>query len=80
MNVDAFWSRTRLAIQQNNQQVQVSIEFFKLLGIEGPFEYSGPYPFRDHYGYEVASNILLYSRKQWKHTESHNKFETVIKV
>ena len=43
MNLDAFWSRTRLTVQYNTQLVRASIKLSELLGLKRPFEHSGPY-------------------------------------
>ena len=80
MNLDDFWNRKRLDVQHNTQLVLSCIKFLNLLGLEVPFEHNVPYPNRDHYGYEVVRNILLYSRKKGKYTESHNQFETIGKL
>ena len=80
IHLDACWSQTRLTVQQNTEQVLSSIKKSKLLSLEKSFKHSDPYPCRDHYEYEVASNLHLYSCKQWKHAESHNQVENIRKL
>ena len=80
MNLDAFWSRARSTVAQNTRNVKTSIKFSESLGLQGTFEHQGPYQDWDHCGYEVASNILLYSRNTGKHDTTHTQFETIRKL
>ena len=63
INLDAFWARATTTVNQNRRQVNSSLEFSKVLGLPGSFEHEGPYPVRDHCGYKIACNTLLYSRE-----------------
>ena len=57
------------------------IRLSKLVGLEGPYVHHGPLPSHDHCGYEVAIQILLYSkRSSGRHTKTHLQFETIRKV
>ena len=77
MNLDTFWSRARSTLVNNSRKVGRAIELSKLVGLEGSYEHSGPYPFHDHCGYEVAINMLLYSKRKGRHDTSYTQFETI---
>ena len=77
MNLDSFWARATTTVNQNRRQVNASLEFSKVLGLSGSFEHEGPYPAHDHCGYEVACNMLLYSRKRGRHDPTHTQFATI---
>ena len=70
-NLDAFWSRARTTVNQNKNRVKTAINFSELLGMQGPFEHEGPYPPHDHCGYELAYDMLLYSRRKGKHDPNY---------
>ena len=80
MNLDVFWSRARKTVRDNAQKVRAMIDLSKSVGMLGPFDHEGPYPPFDHCGYEVASNILLYSKRKGKHDSSYTQFETIRKL
>ena len=80
MNLNEFWSRARKIVEQNSRKARSMIKLSQLMGMQGPFEHDGPYPSVDHCGYEVASTILLYSRKKGHHDPSHTQFETIRKL
>ena len=77
INLDAFWARASTTVNQNRRQVNASLKFSKLLGLPGSFEHKGPYPTHDHCGYEVACNMLLYSRNKGRHDPTHTQFATI---
>ena len=71
INLYSFWARATTTVNQNRRQVNASLEFSKVLGLLGSFEYEGPYPAHNHCGCEVAYNMLLYSRKKGIHDPTH---------
>ena len=79
-NLDAFWSRARSTVAQNLSKVKMMLQFSKNVGLEGPFESSGPYPTYDHCGYELAIAMLQYSRRSGKHSVSHTQHDTFRKL
>ena len=80
MNLDVFWSRARKTVEDNTRKTRNMISFSKTMGMLGPFDHEGPYPPYDYCGYEVASNILLYSRNKGQHDPSYTQFETIRKL
>ena len=80
MNLNTFWSRARKTVEENSRKARSMIELSQLMGMQGPFGHEGPYPSADDCGYEVASNILLYSRKKGHHNPSRTQFETIRKL
>jgi hypothetical protein len=58
----------------------MSLRMSKLVGLEGPYNHEGPLPGFDHCGYEVAIEILLYSRRQGKHSRTNLQFDTIRKL
>ena len=55
----------------------MSIKMSKLVGLDGPFSHEGPYPSIDHCGYEVACNMLLYSRRSGKYDKDYTQFDGI---
>ena len=76
-NLDAFWSRARGTVYQNTQKIKQNLKFSKMLGLDGVYEHTGPYPFYDHCGYEMAVTTLLHSRRPGKHDNTYTQFATI---
>ena len=51
--------------------------FLDGMGLSGPFEHSGPYPFEDHCGYEIALDMLMHSRRPGRNTTDHVQYDTI---
>ena len=80
MNLDAFWARARSTVYQNSRRINQTLSFSESLGLCGPFEHDGPYPFNDHCGYEIAASILMHSRRPGRHDKSYTQYETIRKL
>ena len=80
MNLDALWSRARSTVAEHKRRVNQTVKFCQTLGLSGPFEHQGPYPLRDHCGYEVALAMLAHSRNPGKHEQLHTQFVTIRKL
>jgi hypothetical protein len=80
MNLDAFWSTATATVQGNKDKLELGIHLSALVGLKGPYIHEGPLPDYDHCGYEVAAQILLYSKREGRTTKSHLQFDTIRKV
>ena len=80
MNLDAFWSRARGTVKQNLWCVKQTLEMSDALGLDGPYEHSGPYPMKDHCGYEVAATMLMKSRRPGNRNRSYTQLATIKKL
>ena len=80
MNLDAFWSSATATVHGNKDKLDLGIHLSKLVGLRGPYIHEGPFPDYDHCGYEVAVQILLYSKREGRTTKSHLQFDTIRKV
>ena len=69
INLDAMWSRSSSTVKENTRRIKQTIQLCKSVGLEGPFEHTEPYPFRDHCGYEVAAAMVIHARRPGKHTK-----------
>jgi hypothetical protein len=58
----------------------MGIRLSRLVGLDGPYIHQGPLPSHDHCGYEVAIQILLYSKRTGNHCKTHLQFETIRKL
>ena len=74
--LDAFWSRAEGTVTGYAQKAEKMVEFLQLVGLEGPFKYTQQLLWSDHCGYEVAIEILLYSRREGKNTD-HLQYDTI---
>ena len=74
--LDAFWSRSSGTVTGYSRKATQMVEFSALVGLQGPFTVSAPLPDYDHCGYEVAVEMLLYSRRPGRHS-NHMQFDTV---
>eukprot|EP00978_Attheya_sp_CCMP212_P011834 scaffold29388_cov54-Attheya_sp.AAC.2 len=80
MNLDAFWSRSTATVSGHKDNLNQTLKFSRLLGMEGPFIQDGPLPGHDHCGYEVAADMLLYSRSKEKNNNDYVQFDTICKL
>ena len=80
MNLDAFWSRARSTVMENTRRVKQTLGFSKSVGLDGPYEHEGPYPYYDHCGYEVAVDTLMHSMRPGRHSKTHTQVETIRKL
>jgi hypothetical protein len=80
MNLDAFWSSASSTVNGNRDKLALGIRLSRMIGLDGPLVHDGPLPSFDHCGYEVAAQMLLYSKRPGKHSKSHLQFETIRKL
>lgn len=80
MNLDACWSSATATVNGNRDKLQLGIQMSALVGLDGPYLHKGPLPDHDHCGYEVAMQMLLYSKRPGKHSASHLQFDTIRKL
>jgi hypothetical protein len=79
-NLDAFWSSATATVNGNRDKLAMGIEMSGLVGLAGPYLHEGPLPGFDHCGYEVAVQMLLYSKRPGKYSKSHLQFDTIRKL
>ena len=77
MNLDAFWSRARLTVNENARRARQTMGFSKTLGLDGPYIHEGPYPYFDHCGYEIAADMLMHSMNPGNYAKTHTQFDTI---
>ena len=79
-NLDAFWSRSRNTVNSYTNKSGFMVALSAEVGLRGVFEHTGVFPNYDHCVYEVAINMLLYSRRPGRNDQSHTQFETIRKL
>jgi len=77
MNLDAFWSRESNTVRANADRAERQIRLSDLVGLKGPFIQEDKLPDHDHCGYEVAVEILLYSRQPGRHNRTYTQYDTI---
>ena len=77
MNLDAFWSREKKTVEMNADRAERQIYLSELVGLKGPFIQEDHLPDFDHCAYEVAIEILLYSRQPGRHNKAYTQFDTI---
>jgi hypothetical protein len=80
VNLDAFWSRTENTVNGNTSNLRKGLELSRLVGLDGPYVHSGPLPEYDHCGYEVAIQMVLYSRRPGVNAGDHLQLDTIRKL
>jgi hypothetical protein len=80
MILDVFWSSATPTVQGNRDKLAMGLRLSLMVGLKGPFVHEGPLPDYDHCGYEVAIEMLLYSKQEGKHSKSHLQFDTIRKL
>ena len=75
--LDAFWSRAEGTVSGYARNARKMIEHSETAGLYVPFRHSAQLPWEDHCGYEVAVEMLLYSRKEGKNSKDYMQFDTV---
>ena len=79
MQLDAFWSRASPTVKGQTDNLRRALEFSARVGLSGPYVHAGPLPDYDHCGYEVAIQMLLYSRGKGKHSNDYVQFDSIRK-
>jgi hypothetical protein len=81
MNLDVFWSRASSTVSGHKDNLRRGLKFSEMVGLQGPYVHRGPLPGYDHCGYEVAIQMLLYSRSNTgKYSSDYVQFETIRKL
>jgi hypothetical protein len=75
MNLYPLWSRA--SVEGNAGVVDRGLRHSKLLGLTGPYLATGPLPYHDHCGYEVALQLLTDSRESGSYQLTHKQFDTI---
>jgi hypothetical protein len=52
----------------------------QLVGLSGPYEHVGTMPSKDTFGYHVAIQIVLSSRRPGKYSVDHTQYDTIRKI
>lgn len=74
--LDSFWSRATGTVEGYSRKAARMVEFSQMVGLGGPFVHTKQLPWEDHCGYEVAVEILLYSRKEGRNSR-FLQFDTI---
>lgn len=80
INLDVFWSSSSATVNGNRDKLVLGFRLSRLVGLEGPCILEGPLPAFDHCGYDVAIQMLLYSKRPGKHCKTHLQLETIRKL
>jgi hypothetical protein len=80
VNLDAFWRSATATVNGNRDKLQLGIWMSELVGLPGPYTHEGPLPSHDHCDYEVAIQMLLYSKQPGKYSVTHLQFDTIRKL
>ena len=77
--MDAFWSRTTGTVEANTRLARNALKSSQLIGLDGFMRHDGLLPPFDHYGYEVAINIVLASHRPGRHSSQYSQYKTIRK-
>jgi len=80
VNLDAFWSRAKSTVDGNASELRKGLKISQLVGLDGPCVHLGPLPEHDHCGYEVAIQMVLYSRRPGLNASTHLQMDTIRKL
>jgi hypothetical protein len=80
INLDAFWSSATSTVNGNKDKLVLGLRLSRLVGLDAPYIHEGPLPSHDHCGYEVAIQMLIYSKRPGKYSKTHLQFETIRKL
>lgn len=78
--LDAFWSRASTTVTGHANKIDLGIKLCDELGIELPYQNSGPLPENDHCGYAVALQMVLQWKASGKYAEDHQQWDTIRKL
>jgi hypothetical protein len=79
ITLDAFWSREPLTVLGNQDKIRQGLVLSKLVGLEGPFVHFGSMPPTNIFGYEVAIQIVLASRRPGKYSCEYTQWDSIRK-
>ena len=77
INLDAMWSRSESTAEANMYRVLLGLQLSNQVGLSGPYEHFGPLPYKDHCGYEVATQMVLHSKNPGRHSKNHIPYDTI---
>ena len=77
INLDAFWSRSSVAVANNSRSVKKLLRETGDVGLDGLFMSHEPLPFFDHCGYQVAIAMVLNSTRPGRYSKGYTQFETI---
>jgi hypothetical protein len=77
--LDAFWSRATSTLLANRDKVKQGLVLCKLVGLDGPYVHVGTMSTSDKFGYEVAIQTVLASRRPGKYAQDHTQWDSVRK-
>jgi len=80
MNLDALWSRAKRTVRENTRRAKQTLEICGAMGLSGPYEHSGPYPLKDHCGYEIAAAMVMHARRPGRYKNATVQYDTVRKL
>lgn len=75
-NLDVFWSRATSTVKENNRRVKTMIKLSEAVGLQSPFIMNHQPSLDDDSGYQVAVNMLMYSKNKGKYKD-HLQFDTI---
>jgi hypothetical protein len=79
ISLDAFWSRATSTILVNRDKIRQGLALLQLVGLDGPYVNYGSMPPTDTFGYEVAIQTVLASRRAGKYSESYTQWYSIRK-
>jgi hypothetical protein len=79
VSLDAFWSRATSTVLANRDKIKQGLYLSSLVGLLGPYIHWGSMPSGDTFGYEVAVQIVLASRRGGKYSSSQIQWDSARK-
>jgi hypothetical protein len=80
INLNTFWSQARCTVESNRDKAAFVINLFKTVGLLGTYKAQGHLPEFDHCGYEVATQMVLHSRRSGHYSKKYFQFNTIRKL
>eukprot|EP00978_Attheya_sp_CCMP212_P043795 scaffold291974_cov51-Attheya_sp.AAC.1 len=77
MTLDTFWSRAAPTVKGQTDNLRHALAYSATVGLPGPFMHASPLPDYNHCGYEVAIQMLLYSRSRGNHSTDYVQFDSI---
>jgi hypothetical protein len=77
VNLDSFWSQATSTVDSTRQLIDRGLVLSRNVGSSGPYFELGPMPLTDHFGYEVAVQMVLDSCGRGNYHGYHKQFDTI---
>ena len=77
INLDLVWSSSSFTMHGNKDKVIKMLKYSSSVWLKRYFGHEGPLPVMDYCGYEVAVNMLIYSRKAGTRCLDHLQFDII---